>query len=141
MSDDIKQGEVSRFRLPQGLEKEIDAYCARHKVESRSEFYRFAISQTLRPEVEDPDLVFASLKQLHDKLNVVERQQEILFSFISFLSRYFLSYHAEIPAELKEAAGTSAMERFERVFKSYQESLKNTPSMFESLLADYFEAH
>lgn len=135
------KGEVSRFRLDKELEKEIDAYCSRNKIESRSEFYRFAISQTLKPDVEDPDLVFASLRQLHDKMHTIERQQEILFSFISFLSRYFLSYHAEIPAELKEAAGTSAMERFERVFKSYQDSLKNTPSMFESLLADYFEAH
>jgi hypothetical protein len=130
-----------RGRIPKGLEKEIDAYCARHKIESRSAFYRFAISQALKPDVEDPELVFASLKQLHDKMNSIERQQEILFSFINFWARYFLSYNAEIPAELKEAAGKSAMERHERAFKSFQESLKNTPSMFESLLADYFEEH
>lgn len=135
------KGEASRFRIAKEMEEEIEAYCAKHKIESRSEFYRYSIAQTLKPDIEDPDLVFASLKQLHDTLNNVERQQEILFSFIGFLSRYFLSYHPEIPGEMKEAAGRSAMERYERVFKSYQESLKNTPAMFESLLADYFEEH
>jgi len=135
------KGEASRFRLTKELEKEIEAYCMKHKIGSRSAFYRFAIMQTIKPDVEDPDLVFSSLKQLHDKLHTVERQQEILFSFMSFLARYFLSYHAEIPSELREAAATSAVERFEKVFKKYQESLKNTPSMFESLLADYFEIH
>ncbi|MCD1654431.1 ribbon-helix-helix domain-containing protein [Treponema zuelzerae] len=134
-------GEVSRFRLSREQKKEIDAYCARHRIESRSEFYRFAISQALRPEIEDPDLIFASLKHLHDTMNTVARQQEVLFSYITFLARHFLSYHAEIPNELKEAASISAVERFERVFKSYQASLKNSPSMFESLLADFFEEH
>lgn len=128
-----------RFRLTRDQEKEIESYCARHKIENLSEFYRFAIAQTLRPEVEDPDLVFSSLRQLHDTLNTVARQQEILFSFTGYLARYFLSYHAEIPQELKNSASISAMERYEKLFKSYQESLKNTPSMFESLLADFFE--
>lgn len=136
-----RANDVSRFRLTEDQKNEVDAYCARHKIESRSEFYRFAISQTLKPDVEDPDLVFASLKQLHDKMNTIERQQEILFSFVSFFARYFLSYHAEIPPELKESAASSAMERYDKVFKSFQSNLKNTPSMFESLLADYFETH
>ena len=139
MATNSKKSEASRFRLTREQEKEIESYCARHKIESKSEFYRFAISQTLKPDVEDPDLVFSSLKQLHDTLNTVARQQEILFSFTGYLARYFLSYHAEIPQELKNSAAISAMERYEKLFKSYQESLKNTPSMFESLLADFFE--
>ena len=136
-----RTSDVCRFRLTTDQKKEIDAYCSRHKVESRSDFFRFAIAQILKPEIEDPDLVFASLKQLHDKMNSIEKQQEILFSFMSFLARYFLSYHAEIPEELKESAASSAMERYEKVFKSFQANLKNTPSMFESLLADFFETH
>ena len=136
-----KTTDIYPFRLTIQQAKEIDAYCARHRVESRSEFFRFAISQALRPEIEDPDLIFASLKHLHDTMNTVSRQQEVLFSYITFLARHFLSYHAEIPNELKEAASISAVERFERVFKSYQASLKNSPAMFESLLADFFEEH
>jgi hypothetical protein len=130
---------VLRIRAKEQQVKEIDAYCARHRVESRSEFCRFAIAQALRPDIEDPDLIFSSLRQLHDAMHTVSRQQEILFSYITFLARHFLSYHAEIPQELKEAASISAVERFERVFKSYQASLKNTPAMFESLLADFIE--
>ncbi|HOU39423.1 MAG TPA: hypothetical protein PK786_10070 [Treponemataceae bacterium] len=129
------------FRISRELDKQVEAYCLKHKIQNRSAFYRFAISQVLKPEIEDPDLVFASLKQLHDKMNSIEKQQEILFSFMSFLARYFLSYHAEIPEELKESAASSAMERYDKVFKSFQANLKNTPSMFESLLADFFETH
>lgn len=134
-----KSGEGTSFRLSHEQKKEIDAYCAKHHIESRTEFYRFAIAQALRPDIEDPDLIFSSLKHLHDTMNTVSRQQEILFSYITFLARHFLSYHAEIPQEFKEAASISAVERFERVFKSYKASLKTSPAMFESLLADYFE--
>jgi metal-responsive CopG/Arc/MetJ family transcriptional regulator len=134
-----KKTDVYSFRLQDEQIKEIDAYCAKHRIESRSEFYKFAIGQALRPEIEDPDLIFSSLKHLHDTLNKVYRQQEILFSYITFLARHFLSYHAEIPQEYKESASISAVERFERVFKSYQASLKKSPAMFESLLADFFE--
>jgi hypothetical protein len=139
--NDKKTTDVYPFRISDQQITEIDAYCARHHIESRSEFFRFAIGQTLRPETEDPDLIFASLKHLHDTMTTVSRQQEVLFSYITFLARHMLSYHAEIPAELKEAASISAVERFERVFKSYQASLKNSPAMFESLLADFFEEH
>ncbi len=135
----IQPDDVTHFRLSTKQKKEIDAYCARHNIASRSEFYRFAIAQTLKPDVEDPDLIFSSLKHLHDRMHTVVRQQEIMFSYITFLARHFLSYHAEIPEELKEAATISAVQRFEKVFSSYQNSLKNTPAMFESLLADYFE--
>lgn len=137
----LEKKEVSRFRLTEQQAKEIDAYCARHNVESRSEFFRYAISRTLRPEFEDPDLVFASLSQMHEKIHSIERQGDITFAYITFLFRHILSYHAEIPQEFKEAATVSAVERFDRVFKSFQNSLKQNPSMFESLLADYFEKH
>ncbi len=119
--------------------QEIEDYCKRHNIDNKTTFFKYAISQTLRPDIEDPELVFSSLSQLHNTLNKVSRQQEILFSYIGFLFRNLLAYHPEIPENLKAAASVSAQERFERAFKTYQESLKQTPSMFESLLADYFE--
>jgi hypothetical protein len=121
------------------FEKQIDAYCARHNIQDRASFYRFAASQLLKPDVEDPELVFSSLKHLHDTLHKISRQQEILFSFTGFFFRNLLAYHPEIPNEVKDAAVKSAYDRYERAFKSYQDNLKNTPAMFESLLADYFE--
>jgi hypothetical protein len=130
---------IPHFRITQEVLQQIEYYCAKHGIKNKSEFYRFAISLALKPDVEDPELVFSSLKQVHDTLHTIERQQEILFSFIGFLGRYFLTYHAEIPEELKYAAGTSAIQRYEKLFTKFQESLKNSPSMFESLLADFFE--
>jgi len=127
------------FKINGEMEKDIEAYCAKHRLESQSEFFRFAISQVLRPDIEDPELVFSSLQQLHNKMNTIERQQEILFSFICFLARHFLIYHAEIPNEMKDAAVASGIQRYNKMFKAFQESLKHSPSMFESLLADYFE--
>lgn len=130
---------LQALRVPLELEKEINSYCKKNGIESRSEFYRYAAVQILKPDVEDPELVFSSLKQLHNKLHAVTRQQDILFAFVSFFARYFLAYHPEIPNELKNTAGKSASDRYDKAFSSFQEILKKTPNMFESLLADYFE--
>lgn len=127
------------FKVSKEMGEEIEAFCLKHCIDSRSEFYRFAITQAIKPDVEDPELVFSSLKQLHDKMHIIERQQEILFGFIGFIAQYYLAYHSEIPEELKQASSVSAIHRYEKMFKAYQESLKSSPSMFESLLADYFE--
>lgn len=138
MSKQIKYHTHS-FKVAREMEKDIEVYCAKHRIESQSEFFRFAISQAIRPDIEDPELVFSSLQQLHNKMNNIERQQEILFSFLCFIARYFLVYHAEIPNEFKEASSISANQRYNKMFKAFQGSLKQSPSMFESLLADYFE--
>lgn len=127
------------FKVSEEMEKDIKAFCLIHRIDSRSEFFRFAITQAIKPDIEDPELVFSSLKQLHDKMHILERQQEILFSFIGFIAQHYLAYHSEIPEEFKQASSVSAIYRYEKMFKAYQESLKNSPSMFESLLADYFE--
>jgi len=127
------------FKINGEMEKDIEAYCAKHRLESQSEFFRFVISQVLRPDIEDPELVFSSLQQLHNKMHTVERQQEIIFSFIGFIARYFIAHHSEIPDQLKQAASVSAVQRYEKMFKAFQQSLKESPAMFESLLADYFE--
>lgn len=129
------------FKLPRELELEIKSYCAKNKIENLSEFYRYAINQTVKPDVEDNELVFSSLKQLHDKIQIVIQQQEILFSYMSHLARYFLSYEPEIPNEMKISAAESATTRFDKTFESFKNSIKNSPSMFQSLLADYFEEH
>lgn len=131
--------QTHSFKVSDEMDKDIKAFCFKHRIDSRSEFIRFAIAQALKPEIEDPELVFSSLKQLHDKMNTIERQQEILFSFIGFIAQHFLAYHSEIPDQLKKAAEISAMQRYKKMINAYQRSLKDSPSMFESLLADYFE--
>lgn len=118
----------------------IKEFCLRHHLKDRSSFIRYAITEVLTPDVEDKTLVFESLKQVHDKLHAVESQQDILFSFLCYFIRHFLIYNPEIPAEQKESAARSAAARYDKFFKSYQKSLiKDSSSMFESLLADFVE--
>lgn len=134
-----KKRYIEIFRINETQKKQIQAYCVENKIKNTAEFYRFAITKILNPDIEDKDLLYESLKIMHEKINDVQKQQEIIFSYTSFLARYFLSYIPEIPAEIKEAASISAIERHKKMEKSYQASLKNTPNMFEALLADYFE--
>jgi hypothetical protein len=127
------------IKISENLDKEMNAYCLKHHIKNTSEFIRYAITQTLTPDIEDPVLVFESLKQLHEKLHNIESQQDILFTFLCFYVRNSFAYHSEIPDTLKQSAGESAIQRYERFFKSFKDSLKDASSTFESLLADYFE--
>jgi hypothetical protein len=127
------------FKIPPEMLKQIEAYCLRHGIKNKSAFIRHAVSSALTPDVEDPELVFSSLKQVHEKLHTLETQQDILFSFLSFYVRNSFAYHSEIPEELKKTAAGTAIQRFEKFYKSFQDSLRNSPPMFESLLADFFE--
>lgn len=127
------------FKMPPQLVKQIDAYCLKHGIKNKSAFIRHAITSALTPDVEDPELVFSSLKQVHEKLHTLETQQDILFNFLSFYVRNSFAYHGEIPEDLKKTAADTAIQRFEKFYKSFQDNLRNSPSMFESLLADFFE--
>lgn len=139
MKDTIVYDRKHNFRFSKQLEKEILAYCAKHKIDTVSEFYRFAVAQVLTPEIEDADFVFSSLKQVHDKLQIIIQQQEILFGFMSHLYRNLLAYFPEIENSLKAAAADSASIRFDKVFDSFKTNIKQDNASFESLLADYFE--
>ena len=129
--------ENVKVRISTELKKKINAYCDQNNIENASAFIRYAITEKLTPDIEDETLVFESLKQLHDKQNSVEQKMEIFFSFFCFTVRHFLVYNAELPEQHKEAASASAVSRYNKLFKTFQNSMKNTPSMFESLLADF----
>jgi hypothetical protein len=129
----------SNFRIPPDLSKQIEAYCLKHGIKNKSVFIRHAISSALSPDVEDPELVFSSLKQVHEKLHNLEMQQDIMFNFLSFYVRHSFVYYNEIPEDLKKPAADAAMLRYTKFFKSFQDNLRSNPSMFESLLADFFE--
>jgi hypothetical protein len=127
------------LRIPEEIENQIDAYCLKHGIKNKSAFIRHAISSALTPDVEDPELVFSSLKQVHEKLHTLETQQDILFNFLSFYVRNSFAYHGEIPEDLRKPAADMAIQRFNKFYKDFQNNLRNSPSMFESLLADFFE--
>lgn len=133
--------ERLRIRISRDLRRRMKAYCSQHRIENESAFIRHAITNQITPDVEDSTLVFESLRQLHDRLHSIEQQIDVFFAFFCFTVRHFLVYNAEIPAEHKEAAAASAMARYEKLFKAFQNTMKQTPSMFESLLADFVEEH
>jgi hypothetical protein len=133
------QHEKIYARISTELMKHIKAFCLRHNIKNHSEFLRYAITQTLTPDIEDPELVFQSLKQLHEKIHTLEVQEEILFNFLAFFIRNQFAYHSEIPDSMKQAASDSAVQRYSKFFTAFKESLKQAPSLFESLLADYLE--
>jgi predicted DNA-binding protein len=131
--------EKTSIKIPSQLADQLNAYCLKHGIKNKSVFIRHAISAALSPDVEDPELVFGSLKQVHEKLRNLETQQDILFNFLAFYVRNFFAYQNEIPEELRKTAADGAIQRYNRFFKSFQDNLRNSPSMFESLLADFYE--
>lgn len=127
------------FKLSQDLANRIDSYCKMKRINSKSDFFRMAAINQITPDVSDENLVFESLKDLHNKMRNIESQQDVTFAFFCSFFRLFLIYNPELPIAEKEAAAISSMQRFDAVFSSFRESLKDTPSFFESLLADFFE--
>jgi hypothetical protein len=121
------------------MKNKIEAFVLQNNMENEACFIRYALNKVLVPDVEDKELVFESLSQLHEKIRLVEEQQEIIFKFLNFQHRNLLAYLPEIPQELRGSAALSAKTRHGRFFDGFQEELKKSPPLFESLLADYFE--
>lgn len=134
----IKDSTIT-VRISPELHKRINAFCQMKKINNQSEFFRQAAVRLITPDVSDELLVFESLKDLHNKMRALESQQDLFFSFFCQYMKLFLVYNPELPINEKEAAARMSFQRFEKIFQSFKESLTETPSMFESLLADQFE--
>lgn len=127
-------------RIPEELYVRIEFFCKKKKIESISDFVKAALVKYITPDVEDELLVFESLKDVHSRLHLVMQQQDIFFNFFCFFIKHFFVYNAEVPEEHKGAAAASALQRFDEMMSDFQKGLnKNNNSMFESLLADFFE--
>ena len=127
------------LRVSQELYDRIDAYCRMKKIDNLSEFFRQAAVSKITPDVSDEELVFQSLKSVHNKMHSIEMQQNLFFNFFCTYFRLFLALHGELPAEQKVPATKAAMERFNNIFMDFKKNIQQDPSMFESLLADYYE--
>lgn len=127
------------LRISDELYDRVNAYCAMQRIDNMSEFFRQAAVTKITPDVGDETLVFESLKSVHKKMHSLERQQEIFFNFFCTYFKLFLALHGELPSDQKAPATRSAMDRFEKIYTEFKNGLRQDPSMFESLLADYFE--
>ena len=133
LNDDV------HFRISSDLKGRIRTYCKMKKINNFADFFRTAAVRLITPDVSDEELVFESLKDLHNKMQRVEQQQDITFAFFCSYWQMYLVYNGELPQQDKIPATIESKERFDKIFKGFQANLKNTPAMFESLLADYFE--
>lgn len=127
------------FRISTELHNRINAYCKMKNINNQSEFFRQAAVRLITPDASDELLVFESLKDIHNKMRGLETQQDLFFSFFCNYCKLFLVYNPELPEGEKEGAARQSYQRFDNIFDAFKTSLYDTPSLFESLLADQFE--
>ena len=133
-----KKLKIVSLRVGADMLKRMKSYCMEKGVASSSELLRFALTRVLVPDIEEKELVFESLQQLHGKLHKVYEQQDIMFQFLCFFMRNWFAYHGDIEAANMESAKISAKQRYESFFKGFKKTLKDT-SLLQSIAADLFE--
>lgn len=133
------QKKIITLRIAHELDDRIDAYCKMKHIESRSDFFRLAAVDKITPDISDEVLVFESIKSVHEKVHTLSTQQDIFFSFFCFYFKHFFLYNAELPVDQQEAAALSAKDRYRCAMESFKKEIQSSNSMFESLLADFFE--
>jgi Arc/MetJ-type ribon-helix-helix transcriptional regulator len=131
-------GKKKLVALTADMERRIREFCREKHIESESELIRQALAKYLTADYTDETLRLQGLKDLIKKTEEIRDMVDITFRYMRFTHINLLAYNAEIDAALADPAFKSAMIRHERVFKAFQESLKNDPPFFERLLHTYF---
>ena len=133
------QDVYKHFRISRDLDKRISGYCKLKNISNESELLRRAIIKEITPDISDELLTFESLKDLHSKMQRLENELSIFFNFFCYFTKHFFVYNPELPPETMNTAAISAKKRYEEMFQEFQKSMQNSPSIFQSMLADYFE--
>lgn len=127
------------FKVSYELDKKIREYCKMQKIENLSEFFRRASIKEVTPDTSDALLTFESLKDLHNKMHRLESEMSVFFHLFCFFVKHFFVYNPEIPQEYLQDAALSAKSRYEQMLSEFKKSFADSPSIFQSMLADYFE--
>lgn len=127
------------IRVPNELDTQIREYCKIHKIENLSEFYRRAAVKEVTPDTSDALLTFESLKDLHDKMHRLESELSVFFHLFCFYVKHFFVYNPEIPPANLQGAALSAKQRYDEMLSEFKKTFADSPSIFHSMLADYFE--
>ena len=125
------QSVQHNFKLSNELDKQIREYCKMQKIENLSEFFRRAAVKEVTPDTSDALLTFESLKDLHDKMHRLESELSVFF--------HFFVYNPEIPSANLQGAVLSAKQRYDEMLSEFKKTFADSPSIFHSMLADYFE--
>ena len=127
------------FKISQELDRQIREYCKWQKIENLSEFFRRASVKEVTPDTSDALLTFESLKDLHDKMHRLESEMSVFFHLFCFYVKHFFVYNPEIPAANLQGAALSAKQRYDEMLAEFKKTFADSPSIFQSMLADYFE--
>ncbi|QNL96632.1 hypothetical protein [Treponema sp. Marseille-Q4132] len=133
------QSVQHNFKISNELDKEIREYCKIQKIENLSEFFRRAAVKEVTPDTSDALLTFESLKDLHDKMHRLESELSVFFHLFCFYVKHFFVYNPEIPPANLQGAALSAKQRYDEMFSEFKRTFADSPSIFHSMLADYFE--
>jgi hypothetical protein len=116
----------------------MKSFCRDKGVESESELIRQAISKYIYYDYTDETLKIQVLKKKMLKIDELKDMVNILFSYLIFMHKNLLAYHAEIDSEYVESAFISSSNRHDKFFNAFQNSLKNEPAFFEKLLHKFY---
>jgi hypothetical protein len=133
------QSVQHNFKISNELDKEIREYCKTQKIENLSEFFRRAAVKEVTPDTSDALLTFESLKDLHDKIHRLESELSVFFHLFCFYVKHFFVYNPEIPPANVQGAALSAKQRYDEMLSEFKKTFADSPSIFHSMLADYFE--
>ena len=127
------------IRVPNELDTRVREYCKMQKIENLSEFYRRAAVKEVTPDTSDALLTFESLKDLHDKMHRLSSELSVFFHLFCFYVKHFFVYNPEIPPANVQGAALSAKQRYDEMLSEFKKTFADSPSIFHSMLADYFE--
>jgi dienelactone hydrolase len=117
--------------------EDLRRYRIDNRIDSESELIRQAIVYYIDRDHSDSTLKLSSIKDLRDSLSELHDMVSVLFTYTHHMHRNLLAYHPEISPDYKDAAFSSAQQRIDRFFSSFQEWLRDDPSFFERLLHKY----
>jgi hypothetical protein len=117
--------------------RDMRQYCRENNIHSENELIRQAVVRFLDKDMSDSTLKLSSLKDVKENLSILHDMVTLLFTYIHYMHHNLLVYHGEIPDEFKDTAFSSAEQRVNRFYTSFQEKLKEDPAFFEKLLHKY----
>jgi len=113
---------------------DITRYCHENGIKSENEMIRQAVVYYIDRDHSDNTLKLSSLKDLRESISQLHDKLSVIFSYMHHEHLNWLAYHPEISGEFRDAAYSSAKQRLDKFYASFQELIKEDPSFFEKLL-------
>jgi hypothetical protein len=131
-------GKNKLVPLTKRLETDMRSFCRDKGIESENELIRQAIGKYIYTDYKDETLKLQGLTQMQNKIAELRDMIDILFRYICLMHTSILAYHPEIDPNMTDAAFSSAKNRSDKVFFTFQNSLKDDPPFLERLLHIFY---